>query len=107
MNIRIQSIGIELTAAIRARAEEKVRMLEKFMHAGGAVEADVEVGRTTAHHHKGQVFFCEIHLRIPGEGNIRSREEHEDLYAAIDEVQDELQRQLVDLKEKRIAQRRR
>lgn len=69
-------------------------------------DVDVEVGKTTGHHHKGQIFFCEAHVRAPGVAVIRTREEDEDLYTAIDEVHDELQRQLVDLKEKRISKRR-
>lgn len=105
MNIHIQTIGIELTAAIRAQVEKKMQALAKYLHTD-VVDIDVEVGKTTAHHHKGQIFFCEAHIRAPGVAIIRTREEDEDLYAAIDEVHDELQRQLVDLKEKRIAQRR-
>lgn len=105
MNIRIQAMGMELTAAIRAQVEKKMQALEKYLHAD-EVDVDVEVGKTTGHHNKGQIFFCEAHIRAPGVAVIRTREEGEDLYAAIDEVHDELQRQLVDLKEKRIAGRR-
>ncbi|MEK7481241.1 MAG: ribosome-associated translation inhibitor RaiA [Patescibacteria group bacterium] len=105
MNIRIQTMGIELTAAIAAQVEKKMQALEKYLHTDTA-NVDVEVGKTTGHHNKGQIFFCEAHVRAPGVAVVRTREEGEDLYAAIDEVHDELQRQLVDLKERRLAKRR-
>ena len=105
MNIHTQAMGIELTAAITAQIEKKMQALAKYLHAE-VVDIDVEVGKTTEHHQKGQIFFCEAHVRAPGTAVIRTREEDEDLYAAIDEVHDELQRQLVDLKEKRLAKRR-
>lgn len=105
MHITIQGIGLETTDAIRAQVEKKIQVLAKYLHADAAV-VEVEVGKTTGHHNKGQIFFCEAHLRVPGATTIRAREEAEDLYAAIDEVQDELQRQLVDLKEKKLAERR-
>lgn len=105
MNIHIQAMGIELTAAIAAQVEKKMQALVKYLHAD-VVDVDVEVGKTTGHHNKGQIFFCEAHIRAPGIAVIRTREEDEDLYAAIDEVHDELQRQLVDLKERKLAERR-
>lgn len=105
MNIQVQAIGLALTDAIRVQVDKKMQALAKYMHADDAMVA-VEVGKTTGHHNKGPIFFCEAHLRVPGEAAIRAREEDEDLYAAIDEVQDELQRQLVDFKEKRLAKRR-
>lgn len=108
MNIHIQSMGIELTEAIKMHVEEKMRTLEKFVHTKNpeAVAVEVEVGKESEHHNKGPIFFCEVHLIIPDEENVRSREVHEDLYAAIDTVRKELQRQLVDLKEKMIDRRR-
>ena len=105
MNIHIQAMVIGLTDAIRAQVEKKIQSLAKYAKVDAA-NVDVEVGKTTGHHHKGQIFFCEAHVRAPGVAVIRTREEDEDLYAAIDEVHDELKRQLVDLKEKRLAQRR-
>src|SRR3989344_1408444 len=107
MNITIQAMGLELTEAIKQYAEEKMGTLEKFVHTKNpsAVTVDVEVGKETAHHNKGPIFFCEVHMMIPDVGPVRSREVHEDLYAAIDTVRRELQRQLVDLKEKMIDRR--
>ncbi len=105
MNINIQAMGIGLTDAIRAQVEKKMQALAKYSPIDAA-DVDVEVGKTTGHHNKGPIFFCEAHVRAPGVAVIRTREEGADLYAAIDEVHDELQRQLIDLKEKRIAKRR-
>ena len=47
----------------------KVNGLEKFIHRiDESVQAWVEVGRTTAHHLKGDVYRAEIQIHIPHYG---------------------------------------
>lgn len=106
MNIHISGIHMDLTDAIKNHVENKLGALEKFFGGVEGVDASVEVGKTTEHHQKGKIFFCEVHLVIPGRETVRAREVEEDLYVAIDRVRHDLQRQLVDLKEKRIARER-
>ena len=50
---------------------------------------DVEVGRTTQHHKSGDIFRAEINLKLKGD-SLRAVREAEDLYAAIDQVKDEI-----------------
>ena len=97
---------MDLTDAIKQHAQDKMQGLEKFLKNPDAVECAIEVGKTSAHHQKGPIYFCEVHLVIPGEENIRAREVTQDLYVSIDIVRKELQRQLVDAKEKRIERER-
>lgn len=106
MNIQVQGIHLSVTEAIRTYVEEKVSKLKKFIRASdSAIISEVEVGKVTAHHHKGKIFFCEVHLVAPGP-QFRAKAIEEDLYIAIDKAVKELYRQLTDFKEKRIAQER-
>ena|SRR3990167_383824 len=96
----IQAKNIELTEAIRSYAEEKVMSLEKLTQGfEPAAKLMVEVGKTTNHHAKGEVFRAEMNLEIPGK-MLRAEEVREDLYEAIDTAKDELRRQLIDYKER-------
>jgi ribosomal subunit interface protein len=82
---------MELTQAIKEYVFEKVDGLEKFF--SGVLQADVEVGKTSRHHQKGDVFFCEMNLSVP-KTLLRSREEMDDLYKAINKAKDRMQREL-------------
>ncbi len=94
---------MELADDIREYAEEKIGELNKFINYPGeeakaikgkaSVEVWVEIGRTTFHHKKGQVFRAEAQLYLPGE-RLRAESESEDLRTSITDVKDELQREL-------------
>ena len=59
----------------------------------GVVECRVEVGKTTNHHNKGDIFRAEANIRLPGKV-LRASATEENLTMAITKVKDELQRQL-------------
>lgn len=100
MQLDIKTKDMELTDAIRAHIETKMATLDaKIARFGTSVTAEVEVGRTTSHHHKGEVFRAEIHVRLPGNA-IYAESTGEDLYAAVNEAVKEADRQIVDYKEK-------
>ncbi len=95
----IQAKNIELTDAIKAYAEEKVMSLSKFTERYSPCDVTIEVGKTTNHHNKGEIYRAEVNMTIPGD-LIRAERERDNLYAAIDEVKDDLKRQLIDRKER-------
>lgn len=108
MNIIVKGTGFALTPAIKDYIDEKVGGLEKFlvrMDLSG-VEARVEVGRITEHHHKGNVYRAEVNLILPRQ-MLRAEVESDDVYAAIDSVHDELKRQIITNKDKKIDSSRR
>ena len=70
------------------------------------VEAWMEVGKETLHHKKGPFFWAECQMRFPGK-SIRSTARAENLKLAINEVKDELQRELKEYKEKMMAKEKR
>lgn len=91
---------MDLTDAIKKYVEERSEALEKLTsHFESTAELRVELGKTSQHHTSGPFFFAEFHLDVPGTV-LTAKAEGADLYAVIDEVRDEIKRQLVDRKEK-------
>lgn len=113
MKIVIRAQNIKLTPIFKKYIEEKINSLGKFLKifqektyfnsffgkGKPKVEAWVEVGRTTRHHKKGNVFRAEVQLRFPKK-SIRSEAVSKNLRQAITEVKDELQREFKQYKEK-------
>jgi len=95
--IKIKATNLELTPAIEHYVREKIGMIEKlFAHYGkesGELIFEVEVGKTTEHHRKGDVFRAEINFNANG-SNLRSESVKDNLYVAIDEAKDEMQGEL-------------
>lgn len=92
MNIKLKFTNLEPTAALEAYANEKFRMLEKILihlDPEGAADLHVELGRTTRHHQKGEVYEVRANLSIPGK-TFQVGETEEELYAAIDVAKDTL-----------------
>lgn len=90
----ILATGIDLTRAIERHIEEKVNSLDKFIDSNDeSAYAKVEVEKTTNHHQKGEVFRAEINLHIAG-ADFRAESTAEDLYNAIDEVRDEMSKEV-------------
>lgn len=101
MKINTKATGISLTPSISEYVEKKVNMLEKFFSGLNDVLVNVEVGKITKHHKSGDVFRAEIQVVADGQ-TYYAVVETEDLYAAIDEVKDEIVRELTS-KRKRTA----
>jgi len=97
MKIDIKGTNMELTEAIKDYVNEKIGSLEKFFD--GILEARVDIGLTNKHHQKGNIFRAEVNLEVPRKHILRAEAEREDLYMAINEVKDELQRQIKKFKE--------
>lgn len=96
--------NMDLTEAISQYAQERVVALEKLLESHGeSVAVRVELGKSSLSHQHGP-YFAEIHIEVPGK-SLNAKVEDADLYAAIDKVKDDIKRQLVDLKEKDVANR--
>lgn len=80
---------MELTPAISDYLGKKLSALEKFVDESVEGIARVEVGRTTNHHHKGDVFRAEINLEFGG-NKFRAEAEEADLYRAIDIMKEDV-----------------
>lgn len=102
MNINIKATNMDLTPAIKEYLEKKLESVEKKLIDPNdtSTQADVEVGKTTKHHKKGDVFRAEFNVHIGG-NFFRSESVQENLYAAIDEAQSELFRAIRSQKTKK------
>ena len=115
MRINIKATNIKLDEALKVWVEKKIGEIEKFLVDFGSrkyfkekpnLEIKVEIGKTTRHHLKGEVFRAEVQLCLPKQ-IIRAEAVSEDLRDAINQVKDELQREVKRYKGKRIARARR
>jgi len=98
--IKLMGTDIELTDALKNYVNEKMSLLEKHLHSVGTPKTiEVEIGKTTNHHKNGPFFRAEGNIVIPG-AQFYADAESDDLYASIDLLRDELDRQLKDHQEK-------
>ena len=106
MNIHIKATGIELTDAIRKYVEKRIRAIEGKLKEGSVnALAEVEVGKISKHHQSGDIFRAEIMLSL-GSEHFRAVSEKTDLYAAIDDVREKMEREITHKKEKRLTLRK-
>lgn len=102
MNINIKTTGVTLSPAISDYVAKRLKKVAKIAGRDPSVVCDIELGRTTEHHQKGNIFRAEIHIVGAGKNAYASAEE-DDLYSAIDKVRDEILRELKSGKGKRIS----
>ncbi len=89
MNIRTNTHGIELTDSISSYIEKKLVTIEHLLQ-NVPPETLIEVDIRRDHRQrKGQGFRAEIIILLPNKRLFASAD-HDDLYAAIDEVKDEI-----------------
>ena len=101
MRITIKTTNFSLTPSIDSHVRNSLGTLKKIVQSfGNEIETRVEVGRSSFHHKKGDVFFAEVNLRL-GKNQLRSRAESTDVYSAIDMVKDELRNEILRFKEKK------
>ena len=92
--LHIQATNLELTAALRDYVEKKLIGLEKFVTSGKSIDlCAVEVAKTSRHHKKGEIYRAEVTLTTAGK-KFYAYSEQTDLYKAIDDVKDEIVREL-------------
>lgn len=96
---RIQGMNMEVTDAIQQYVRKRVAALEKLTKRLQPSTLGVELGRPSEHHNKGEVYYAEFQADINGEKFFASANA-EDLYAAIDEVQADMKRQVIDWRKK-------
>jgi len=101
MNIKTRAANFTMTPAIEDYTSKKVLSLSKFLHAGDNALCEVELGKTTNHHKSGDIFKAEINIVTPGKNQFYAMAEESDLYAAIDVVRDNIEREIISKKTKR------
>ena len=97
MRVGIKATNMDLTQAIKDYAGEKLGGLDKYFD--NIQQVDIEVGKTTNHHQKGDIFFCEVNVSVP-RTLLRYRNETDDLYKAINQAKKGIQLEIKRYKEK-------
>lgn len=97
MKVNIKATNAKLNPEAREIIEEKVTGLMKYY--GNIIEANVEVGITTFHHQKGDIYRAEVNLVVP-RTTLRAEAETDDIAKSMNEVRDKLKVELIKYKEK-------
>lgn len=97
MKYTLKSTNIEMTEAIKNHVDKRVNALDKYFNR--VIQARLEIGMPSMHHHKGDIFLAEANISVPGD-MIRIVVRHEDLYVAIDQLTRKMKRALIKFKDK-------
>ncbi len=110
MKITIRQKDLEITPTLAEYIDKKVvQPVRKFLKRNASTDLpvlDIEVGRTTKHHHKGNVFRASATLSI-GKRVIRADATDADIHAACDQLENELKREIDTFKSKASAVQKR
>jgi len=101
MNLQIKGTGIELTQEIKNYISSRLETAGRMMDTA-ETEAifEVEVGMDTKRHKNGEIYRAECNARS-AKNKIRSVSQKDDMYAAIDNMKDDVERQLNDFKNRK------
>ncbi len=101
MNLTISGQRLDITDALRGYVTTKLeRTLRGFEQDVVDVQVRLSVDENIKDKSRRQKAECHVHVRG---GELHAESTHEDLYAAIDEMVDKLDRQKVRYKDKRTA----
>ncbi len=106
MNIRVKATNVTLSPVMSEYVNKSLAKVEKAVGNDPAIQCDVELARTTAHHQKGDIFRVDIHIVGSGLDEYASAD-REDLNVAVMDARDEIIRKLRTGKGKRISYVRR
>jgi ribosomal subunit interface protein len=107
MNIKIKATNIKLTDYLLKLVNKKIKKIEKLLPENQDLIIEVELGKTTRHHQKGDLFRAEIQVEVPKGKMLRAVSEKEDFYSALVDVREELEVQIKKHKEKMSLEQRR
>lgn len=100
MQIQITGKNLELSQSIKDYVDKKMTALNKFYNEK-IIRAEVVLGVNSDHHQKGNKFFAECKLDVPGK-NLFAIKEEDSLYKAVDKIRDYLE---LELKKYKLKQR--
>ena len=107
MRKTIKFTGMDSTSQMTDYLERKIDSLDRLIDsADTSVLAQVEVGKITEHHNKGEIFRAEINLHIAG-NDFRVECTADTLYSAIDLAREQLYHELQSHKRRKISLMRR
>jgi|SRR5690348_4457761 putative sigma-54 modulation protein len=102
MELQIKGKNLEVSEAMRAFAERKLAKLGRMVHDSTRVELELAVEKNPS---VAANQIAEATVWLKGR-TLRCREASRDMKASIDELTEKLQRELAELRDKRVAKRR-
>jgi putative sigma-54 modulation protein len=102
MQLEVKGKNLEVNESIRRYAERKLRKLDRRVHESTRVEIELAVEKNPSIA-ESQVAEATVHLKGR---TLRAREAARDMKAAIDELVDKLVRQVKDIHDKRVDDRK-
>lgn len=96
MDVRVKATDYELTADTRSYLDERIQSVAKLLgNDADLARVEVEVGRAAGgQRHGDNLFFAEFDVSIPGDGRVHATNNASTINAAIDDVKEEILRQL-------------
>lgn len=91
MQIIISGKGVDLTDAIEDYVNRKMGGMEKFLP--NIIRITVVVGVETRHHQKGDIFYAECKIEVPG-NDLFAKKTAASAYEAIDLLKNKLESEL-------------
>ncbi|MFZ3055065.1 MAG: ribosome-associated translation inhibitor RaiA [Minisyncoccales bacterium] len=106
MKTKIKATNINLTPYLEDLIKEKMADIAKLLKGEKVLIAEIEVGLTSKHHQKGDIYRAEIQIEVPNK-LLRAVSEKEDFRAALTDAKDEIGKQIIKYKDKKITDKRR
>jgi ribosomal subunit interface protein len=105
MDVRVKASDYEISPEVSAYLNERLAHIEKLLADDAELaRCEVEIGRDAGRpRHGSNIWFAEIQISYPGGNLIRATNRSESINGAIDDVKEEVERQL--RKEKRLHRR--
>lgn len=96
MDIRIKTTDYELTPEARKYLDDRIASLAKFLRDNaGTARCEIELGRDGGgQRHGANMWFAEIRIMQPGSTPVYARNTASSVNAAIDDVKEEVERQM-------------
>ena len=96
MDVRIKTTDYQIPRDVSAYLQQRIDSLEKLLAGEEDVaRIEVEVGRDAGRpRHGANIWFAEMQILVPGRERVYARNNSESVNGAIDDVKEEVERQL-------------
>lgn len=101
MKTRIKATKTKLTPFLKKLVRDKLSDIGKLLRGTPKLIAEVEVGLTSGHHQKGDIYRAEIQIQVPGK-IFRAVSKKEDFRSALTDAKNELEKQIRRHKDKKL-----
>jgi putative sigma-54 modulation protein len=102
MNFIVKSKEIEISQDLNFYVEKRIGKLEKFLRGvdSDLIEADVEFEKAVGRQRQGEIFQLNVNLKFPGKF-FRSEVTGDNLFAIVDNAEEELEAEIQKYKTKK------